>query len=608
MTIPTREESQARLDRLSAAVLAHTPGQKYTLADRLEERAVQFADRPFLYFEDRVLTYRELNEAANRVAHAAIRAGLQTGDVVALSMENRPEFLTTWMGFAKLGVTVALLNTNVRGQPLRHALETTRARLLVIGSECLAQLDSLAGDLAGVRSVWLARDPADRSGPSDASDIAGPPHAASLTALLLDMPATNPDPTVREKLVAGDDLFYMFTSGTTGLPKAARLSHMRYLGVGDGMSAVGGYGPDDVIACVLPLFHGAGGMVVISSALSKGAAVMLRRKFSASRFWEDARRYGVTGFQYVGEICRYLVNQPPSPDDRNHKVRTMMGAGLGPGVWKQFQERFGVKDILEGWSSTEANTSLTNLDNRPGACGRIPFKERHNGRLIRYDVENDCHPRNPDGTCIECGPHEVGEFIGMIPNLPNSGAGRFEGYTSANETEKKILRNVFRPGDAWYRSGDLLYHDEDDYYYFVDRIGDTFRWKSENVSTQEVAEVLSTFAGVQIANVYGVKIPGAEGRAGMAALLLRDPAAFDPRGFYDFTAQHLPHYAAPVFVRLVRDADLTATFKLRKVDLQRQGYDPSSVSDPLFVRDDESETYLRLTVEEFARRFGRAAG
>jgi fatty-acyl-CoA synthase len=272
----------------------------------------------------------------------------------------------------------------------------------------------------------------------------------------------------------------------------------------------------------------------------------------------------------------------------------MMGAGLGPDIWVAFQERFGIPHILEGWSSTEANTNLINLDNKVGSCGRIPFKERHNGRLIRYDVETDTHVRDEAGFCIECEPGEPGEFIGMILDLPGSGAGRFEGYTSAEETERKILRDVFRPGDAWYRSGDLLYHDADDYYYFVDRIGDTFRWKSENVSTQEVAEALHGFPGLEIANVYGVKVPDAEGRAGMAALVLRDPDAFDGRAFFEHAAARLPEYAAPVFVRLVEQPDVTSTFKLRKIDLQREGYDPDRVRG-VFVRDESARAYVPLS-------------
>jgi fatty-acyl-CoA synthase len=574
-----RSDTQAILDRLSAATLGHTPSQRYTVGDRFEEAARAHAARPFILFEDRRTTYADLNAEANRVAHAARQVGLRRGDVAALLMHNRPEFIATWAGLAKLGVTAALINTQLRGTPLRHALATAGARTLIAGRECL---ENVAGAGEGLADTLLVR---------------GEPAAGDETefdAMLARMPADDPDPALRAGLVGGDDLFYVATSGTTGLPKAARLSHMRYLGVGDGMSAVAGYEADDVIACTLPLYHGAAGMVVVSCALARGATIALHRRFSASRFWDDARRLGVTGWQYIGEMCRYLVNQPPTPRDREHRLRVMMGAGLGPTLWAAFQERFGVPRILEGWSSTEANTSLINVDNKIGACGRIPFRERHNGRLIRWDPETETHPRDAAGFCVECAPGEVGEFIGMIPNLPNSGAGRFEGYTSAEDTERKILRGVFQVGDAWYRSGDLLSRDADDYYYFVDRIGDTFRWKSENVSTQEVADALAGFPGLESANVYGVTVPGAEGRAGMAALVLTAPDAFDASAFYQFTAERLPSYAAPVYVRLVRQADVTTTFKLRKVDLQRDGFDPARVTDPLYVRDDKTRTYVRL--------------
>ena len=588
MTV-SREATQQQLDLLAAGTLAHTPSQRYTIGDRIEEKAAAHPDRVFVLYEDRRLTYRDFDAAADRVTHAAVEAGLATGDVAALMMENRPEFLITWAGFAKLGVTIALVNTHLRGQPLRHAIETTRAKLLVVGSECLPALAELGDGHLPRGRVYVY---ADQTG--EAPEPALPSAAVLFDDVLARMPSARPDRRLRDRLRAGDDLFHIFTSGTTGLPKAARLSHMRYLGVGDGMSRVAGYGPDDVIACVLPLYHGAGGMVVVSCALAQGATVFLRRRFSASRFWPEARRYSVTACQYVGEMCRYLLNQPPSPGDRDHRLRVMMGAGLSPGLWPAFQERFGIARILEGWSSTEANTSLINVDGRVGSCGRIPFKERHNARLIRYEAETETHPRGSDGRCIECEPGEVGELIGMILDLPDSGAGRFEGYTSDKETERKILRDVFQPGDRWYRSGDLLRRDEEDYFYFVDRVGDTFRWKSENVSTQEVADALSGFPGLEIANVYGVAVEGAEGRAGMAALVLRDPALFDGPAFYAFTTEHLPPYAAPLYVRLVAEADMTSTFKLRKIDLQREGYDVRLIRDPLYVRDEATRSYTRL--------------
>lgn len=589
--VPSREETQRKLAALSAATLRHVPSQPYTVADRLEERAAAHPERPFVRYERRDASYGALNALANRTAHAAHALGLRRGDVAALLMENRPEFLATWMGLAKLGVTTALLNTQLRGRALAHAIGAARPALIVAGSECAP---ALAGDAAAGVRVLVARDP-DAAG-------AAPAGAASWDARLAEAADANPDPAWRAGLVAGDDLLYVYTSGTTGLPKAARLSHMRWLGVGDGMSAVAGYGADDVIACVLPLYHGAGGMVVVSCALAQGASLWLARRFSARGFWDEVRRRGVTGFQYVGEVCRYLANQPPRPDDRAHRLRVMMGAGIGADVWRVFTERFGVERILEGWSSTEANTSLINLDGVVGSCGRIPFPELHNGRLIRFAPERETHPRGADGFCIECEPGEVGEFVGLIPDLPDSGAGRFEGYTDPEANERKLLRDVFRPGDRWYRSGDLLRCDADGYFTFVDRIGDTFRWKSENVSTQEVAEALAGFPGLELANVYGVAVPGAEGRAGMAALALRDGVAFDGAAFFAWTAERLPSYAAPVFVRLVREPDLTSTFKLRKIDLQRAAYAPARCGgDPLFVRDPAAARYVPLTPDALER-------
>jgi fatty-acyl-CoA synthase len=588
-----RETTQAEMNRLSAATLQHTPSQRYTVGDRFEEKAESHPDRVFIHFGSREVSYGELNREANRMAHVARETGLGTGDVVALLMENRPEFIMTWAGLAKLGVVTALLNPNVRGRALRHAIEATETTRLIVGSECLDTLSTLD---RGARdaTLWVSPDP-------EAEPVELPKGAVDLRVPLSRAPTANPNPSWRKDLTAGRDLFYMFTSGTTGLPKAARLSHMRYLGVGDGMSAVAGYRPEDVIYCVLPLYHGAGGMVVVSCALSQGGALALRRKFSATQFWNDVRRYRVTGCQYIGEICRYLLNQPPTARDRDHSLRVMMGAGLGGDIWEPFQRRFGIERILEGWSSTEANTSLINLDNRVGSCGRIPFKDRHNGRLIHYDPQTESHPKDERGCCIECEVEEVGEFIGAIPDLPDSGAGRFEGYRSAEENERKILRNVFTTGDAWYRSGDLLRRDADGYHYFVDRIGDTFRWKSENVSTQEVAEALGGFPDLQVANVYGVKVPGTEGRAGMACLVLGSPDRFDGGAFYQFVAERLPRYAMPQFLRLSSEADMTSTFKLRKVDLQRAGYDPGRVKDPLFLLDEERRSYVGLTPQSLER-------
>jgi fatty-acyl-CoA synthase len=571
------------------------PTARVSVADRIEERVRAQPDHPFLLFgesgEPRAWSYAEFNAAANRVAWWALDRGLRRGDVVALLMENRPEYLSTWAGLAKAGVTTALINSNLAGRALRHALAAAGTDRLVVGTECLDRFATTAEDLARPLEAWLVHEPTGAAVPT-----AVPRGVRDLDADLASRSPEDPDPCVREELRAGDDIFYIYTSGTTCLPKAARFSHARFLGIGLGEAVSIELEPQDVHYCALPLYHTAGGVMMVSAVLAAGATLALRRRFSARAFWDDCRRFGATRFQYIGEFCRYLLNQPPGPGDRDHRVRIVIGNGLRPDIWEPFQQRFGLERIVEFYGATEGNVALVNLDGRAGAVGRIPFgrigERFSNARLVRYDIARDAHVRDARGFCTECGADEPGELIGRIADAV---VGRFEGYTSHEATEKKILRDVFARGDAWFRTGDLLRRDRDGWFYFVDRIGDTFRWKGENVSTQEVAETLMRFPGVEMANVYGVEVLGHDGRAGMAALVLSDPDAFDAGAFHAFVGAELPRYAAPLFVRLVREPDVTGTFKLRKVDLQREGFDVSHIQDPVYLRDDEVGAYLPLT-------------
>ncbi len=579
----------ARLLPGIAKLNAHKPGGRTTVADRIEAQARKIPRAPFMLYRDREQSYAALNARANQVAHWARAQGLARGDVVALCMENRPEYIPSWAGLAKLGVTAALVNTHLTDRGLAHALETSGARHLVVGEECLERFAVAAKLLERPLEPWVVRDPDEPRG-------AWPAGAQDLDATLAEQPETNPDAALRGELVAGDDLFYIYTSGTTGLPKAARFSHMRFLAMGDIAAFALKLRQQDVHYCALPLYHSAGGGMLVSSALSSGAAIALRRRFSASHFWDDIRRYEATCFQYIGEICRYLLQQPPRPDDRDHPVRIIIGNGLRADVWQAFSERFGIREVREFYGATEGNAAIMNFENKVGSVGRFPSKRLTNARLVRYDVDSDTHVRDADGLCIECQPDEVGELVGRIPTHPNDPTGRFEGYTSKEATERKVLRDVFTRGDSWFRSGDLLRQDRAGFFYFVDRIGDTFRWKGENVSTQEVAEQLSAFPGLELVNVYGVEVPGADGRAGMAALVLTPGVAFDRAAFHRHV-QALPRYATPLFVRLLAEQELTGTFKIRKVDLQREGFDPIAVADPIFLRDDAARAYVPLTPE-----------
>jgi fatty-acyl-CoA synthase len=363
-----------------------------------------------------------------------------------------------------------------------------------------------------------------------------------------------------------------------------------------GFAGAVGTRESDRIYDVLPLYHSAGGICAPGMALTVGGSLVLRRKFSVHEFWDDCARYRPTVFQYIGELCRYLLNAPPSPHERDHVLRAIIGNGLRPDIWAKFQARFAIPRIIEFYGATEGNVVLLNYGGTVGAVGRIPWYARglFQTRVVRLDIEAETPLRDAEGFCIECGDGEVGEAIGKITSEPKS---RFEGYTRESETEKKILRHVFRRGDAWFRTGDLMKRDRHGYFYFVDRIGDTFRWKGENVATSEVAEALQAIAGISEANVYGVRVPGHEGRAGMAALVVGPD--FNPASLAGQLKEILPDYAQPVFLRLLPQMEITGTFKQRKVDLERQGFDPARIDTPIYVLDSRTSRYEPLETARY---------
>jgi fatty-acyl-CoA synthase len=582
-------ELQAILDRRLPALAQHVPASSYTFADRFEERARQYGDALMLAEGERRRSWREVEAESRAIAHAVRGLGLRQGDVCAMMLHNRIEYVTVLLGLVRAGVVAALLNTSVTGAALDHAVRETGAKAMIVGTECVACVEDIAPDLPR----WIVRDGDDA--------VAGIDLLAQATSDAA-IPAE-----WRDGIVGEHTALYIFTSGTTGLPKAAILSHMRWLIGADVKVAMMALDDSDVFYCFLPMFHGAVIMSLFAAAISAGGAFVIRRRFSASRFWSDVREHGVTTCQYVGEICRYLMNQPARADDRDHPLRAITGTGMSPELWKPFQERFGIPQIYEGWGATECNTSLVNYENVPGAIGRVLDWSRTNLRIVRYDIETGSHPRDEQGRLILCAPGEAGEAIARISRSPTSGGGRFEGYTSAEATERKIIRDAFEPGDEYWSSGDLIRCEASGHCYFVDRIGDTFRWKSENVSTQEVADLLGDLPGLEVINVYGVAVPGAEGRAGMAAVIMQPGAQFDPQALYTLATTRLAPYAVPLFVRVWRDPDFTASYKLRKVDLQREGFDPAQVRDPLFVLDHLAGTYVPLTPEAVARAAGVAA-
>lgn len=561
--------------------LAYKPNTPKTAADVIEETVDRYGDRPAIFFEDQCWTFRQLDDAANRMAHFLEAQGLKRDDVIALNMENRPEFIATWFGAAKLGVTSALINTNLGGAQLAHCLNVSGAKLIVLGTELYDKYESCRETLTLNADLYV-----------QGGAVQG---EKSLDDALASQPTTRPAADIRAGMTMGNhDHFYIYTSGTTGLPKAAHFSHLKFMTTAAGVMGALKLGPGDRHYVCLPLYHSAGGAMAAGGTLASGAAMVLTRKFSATNFFKDAVKYEVTSIHYIGELLRYLLNSPVQPEEKQHKIKYAMGNGLRPEIWDEVEKRFNLTHIVEFYGATEGNVILLNLEGKAGTIGRLPgyMRKAMGMTCVRFDVENDDVLRGPDGFCIECKPGETGEAIGRIAKDPSSAAGRFEGYSDEAASSKKVLRDVFEKGDAYFRTGDLLKFDSDGYWYFVDRIGDTFRWKGENVATSEIAEVMAVMDGVQEVNIYGVAVPGADGRAGMASIIPGD--GFDLKKLYDDTEKDLAPYARPLFVRMQGEMEITGTFKHRKVDLAKEGFNPAEVDEPLYFRDAEAGTYVPL--------------
>jgi len=544
------------------------------------ELANKYGDAPALLSDRERFSYGELAARANRYARWALEQGLRKGDTVCLMMPGRPEYLAIWIGITRIGGVVALLNTHLTGPALAHSINVVSPKHIIVAAELFAALTSARAHLGSDPEIWLHGDADANFARIDrvVDGLSGDPLAAS------DCPP----------LTIEDHALYIYTSGTTGLPKAANMNHYRVMLASYAFAGVMNTRASDRMYDCLPLYHTAGGLLATGALLVDGGSVVIRDKFSAREFWDDVVRWDCTCFQYIGELCRYLLNAPPSPQERAHRLRLACGNGLRPDVWAQFKERFRIPKIIEFYAATEGNVSLFNFDGKEGAVGRLPWwmAARFPTKIVRFDRERQQPVRDQRGFCIECEVDEPGEVVGKILKDASKPGQRFEGYADATETDRKILHDVFEKGDAWFRTGDLMRKDKNGYFYFVDRIGDTFRWKGENVSTTEVEEAIGRFGGILEANVYGVAVPGRDGRAGMAALVADDN--LNLTALHDYLARQLPEYARPVFLRIRQDNDVTTTFKQKKVDLVKDGFDPSRTSDPIYFSDPQRKAFVRL--------------
>ncbi|MDP3740075.1 MAG: long-chain-acyl-CoA synthetase [Hyphomonadaceae bacterium] len=570
--------------RIIGAIGKFDPEVEYTLADAMEEACDDHDERVFISFEGQDITYAEFDRRACQFAHWGASVGLKAGDCVALFMENRPDYIAFWAGMAKIAVKTALINHNLTGPGLSHCVKITNARAIVMNPALASNFESAkAGTPLELGAFVLG------------GDVAG---LTKIDAVVDGMPTTRPDKSVRAGVKGGEVALYIYTSGTTGLPKAAKITSVRARGLMRVFVDATDAHRSDRILLTLPLYHATGGMCGVGTAMNAGACLILRRKFSASHFWQEAIDNNATMLVYIGELGRYLMNQPPTTLEHSHKITKGFGNGLRADVWAEFVERTGIKRLVEFYGSTEGNVNFFNLDGKIGAVGRIPrlLRSKLKGRIVKFDVETEEPVRGPDGLCIEADPDEPGEAVGPITGEPRQ---RFDGYNDEAQSKKKLLRDVFEKGDLWFRTGDLMKMDKDGYIYFVDRVGDTFRWKGENVSTSEVEMAISSMPGVKHAIVYGVRVPGAEGRAGMAAITPQD--GVDLHGLYMHLMTTLPAYARPVFLRLQAEVDTTGTLKYRKVDLVTEGFDPKKAADPLFVADPDKRSYAPIDVPMFTK-------
>ena len=565
---------------------------------RVEANALKFGQRSAIVFEGQEVNWSEFNALANQYAHYLKSQGVQRGDTVSVIMENRIEFLALLVGVNKIGVTAGLINTNLTGKPLVHCITVTHSKKCIFGSEVSGALNEVKDELGLTEGEDYFEMP---DGGLDATTNWAKNLAEGAAA------ASSENPEETSLITLGEVALYIFTSGTTGLPKAAVLSNRRYLTSAD-MAAMAGFKctEQDRMYICLPLYHGTGLMVGAGAAMVSGASMFIRRKFSASNFLPEVREHGCTLLVYIGELCRYLSNTEAQAGDDKNPLRSMMGNGMRPDVWLGFKKRFGISRVAEFYGASEGNVAFANLMNRDCTVGMTSAEVA----LVEYDVDNDEIVRDAAGRCVPVKAGEPGLLLGKITEDTV-----FEGYTDPEATEKKIVRSALENDDAWFNSGDLMRTVDVGFtlgyphYQFVDRVGDTFRWKSENVSTNEVGEIINGFGQIKFCNVYGVEIPGTDGRAGMAAVTLQDGVAeLDVDAFSTFLRSELPAYAVPLFVRIQPDIDVTGTFKMVKGDLRKQAYDIRSFDDTVYALLPGSDRYAAFDLAMLEKIEAREAG
>jgi fatty-acyl-CoA synthase len=530
---------------------------KTSIGKVFQDRAARHGDQVFIRFDDESWTYSQANETVNRYAAVLAERGVGRGDVVGIILKNSPRMVLLMLAAVKLGAIAGMLNYHQRDEVLAHSVELLNATVLIGSDDLLNAVKESKAQVSDTISV----DELDR--------------------LAADAPTDNPAAT--SSVRAKDSAFYIFTSGTTGAPKASVMTHFRWLWALGGSGAFGmRLKSSDTLYCCLPLYHNNALTVALSAVVGAGATLALGRSFSASRFWDEVIRYDATAFVYIGEICRYLLNQPEKDTDRKHKVRVIGGNGLRADIWDEFTSRFNIPRVFEFYGASEGNTGFVNVFNIPKTAGMCPTPVV----FVEYDTETGAPVRDSKGRVRKVRDGKPGLLLSKVTSIQP-----FEGYTDDEASEKKLVRNAFRKGDVWFNTGDLMRPQGWRHAAFVDRLGDTFRWKGENVATTDVEAAVLADPNIEAATVFGVEVPGTDGRAGMAAVVLHEGKQFDGVLLANTVSERLPGYARPLFVRVADSLEHTSTFKSKKGDLREQGYG-SDITDPLYVLESRNEGYV----------------
>jgi len=555
------------------------PNEKLSVGTYFEYNAETYPNRPAVLYEDIKYTHRELNETMNRYANYFIKIGIKRGDTINVFLENRPELMFIIGAMTKIGSNASLINTRQRSVSLVHSLKVNEVKAYVVGEELYPAFKNVISklELSNDDKLYFLEDKGELELPESFIDLKKEVKNESTTT-----------PSTIGEVIGLDPYAYIFTSGTTGFPKA---SPMRNIHMAGSINAWGRMAmdmhPDDVMYITLPLFHSNAMHIGWSSAICGGSAVALARKFSVRNFWKDVRKYNVTCFNYIGELCRYLLNQPPSPNDRNHNVYKICGNGLKPEIWDEFKERFGIREVIEHYGATEIRGMFCNYLNLDRTIG-FNFEPY---AIVKYDIDADKPIENEEGLLQNVDEGEAGLLLIKIRNETT-----FAGYKNKEATEKKIFRNSFGNNELWLNTGDLIrnigfYHCQ-----FVDRLGDTFRWKGENVSTSEVEDVLASFEEINHSSVYGVEIPSTNGRAGMASIIAtKAHTEFNFKNLFEILQTDLPRYAIPKFIRFLSELSTTSTFKIRKSDMKKEGFNIHKTEDPIYAYLPENSGYTLLT-------------